>query len=180
MRCDATLARGTRLGGDAALAFATTGLLLAGPAIWLPLVEVSKFHAVRASDAISGVRALWLANMHLLAIWVFFGGVLMPVLLLGALTGLLVSARSGWRPGSTERWWRGVRICVRWAMPEVQMLAILVAFARLGTMVRVEPGPGLWCYAGMTGCMLAGWHSFEGYQKPRILAGGAAREGGKA
>ena len=79
VRCGTLMARGeSRVGQDAALAFTITGLLLAGPALLLPFVEVSKYQAQRASNAFDGVRALWDAGMPLLAIWVFLCGIAVP------------------------------------------------------------------------------------------------------
>lgn len=172
MRCDTTLLRRGRFGGDVAIAFAATGGLLAVPAILLPLVEVSKFQATRESFVFSGARALWAAGMHLLAIWVFLCGLLVPVLLLGTLVGVLVPARLG-RPERVPRFLlRAARAFESWALPEVHVLAVLVAFAKLGSLVHVRPGPGLWCYAAMAVCLLTAWHSFEFCHAPRLLTSG--------
>jgi paraquat-inducible protein A len=170
VRCDTTLARGARFGGESALAFAVTGLCLAVPASLLPFVAVSKLHAERVSTAFSGVRALWEAGMHLLAVWVFLCGLLVPYLLLGSLTGLLLLLRSRAEPagGVSRALLRIVRAFEHWSLPEVHILAVLVAFAKLGSLVHVNPGPGLWCYAGMAACLLAAWTTFEHHHLPRL------------
>ncbi len=170
VRCDTTLARGARLGGESALAFAVTGLCLAVPATLLPFVEVSKFSADRVSTAFSGVRALWDNGMHLLALWVFLCGLLVPYLLLGALTGILLLLRTRPDPEgcAPQLLLRIVRAFEHWSLPEVHVLAVLVAFAKLGSLVHVNPGPGLYCYAAMSACLLTAWSSFEHYHLPRL------------
>lgn len=168
-RCGTTLARGTpRIGADAALAFTVTGLLLAAPALWLPFVEVSKFQALRHSTAFDGVRALWEADMRLLAIWVFLCGLAVPLLLLGTLAGVLLPLRFGWQPKSLEQLRRSARAFERWCMPEVYLLAVLVAFAKLGSLVNVRIGLGLWCYGAMAVCIVVAWRNFELYHAPRV------------
>ena len=161
VRCDTMLAHGSRLGGDAAVAFTVTGVLLAVPATLLPFIEVSKFQATRSSYAFSGVWAMWDAGMPLIAVWVFLCGLVVPFVLLGTLSALLLPRRLGWH-NETPAWLlRFARALEHWAMPEVQVLAILVALAKLGSLVNVQPGPGLWCYAAMAGCMLTAWRGFE-------------------
>jgi paraquat-inducible protein A len=154
------------LGEDGALAFAVTGVLFAVPAALLPFAEISKFQATHASYLFSGVRALWSADMRLVAVWVFLCGILVPLLLLGTLAGLLLPARLGWRRPAPELLWRAARACEQWAMPEVHVLAVLVAVAKLGSLVHVHPGPGLWCYAAMAGCLMVAWRSCELHRAP--------------
>jgi paraquat-inducible protein A len=44
-----------------------------------------------------------------------------------------------------------------WAMPEVQVLGVLVSFFKLGAIVNARIGPGFWCYAVGAFCMLMAW-----------------------
>lgn len=143
---------------DAALAWALTALILAVPAVQLPLVVVRKFGAEHASYLWTGVRALWQSGMPLLSVWVALCGIAVPLALLTTLMGL-VSSR--WRERARrERFWtRSAQALQHWSMPEVQVLAVLVAFVKIGAMVDVHPGPGLWFYAAMTVAMLAAWRS---------------------
>ncbi|MNC97084.1 Paraquat-inducible protein A [compost metagenome] len=45
-------------------------------------------------------------------------------------------------------------------MPEVQVLGIMVAFLKLGSVVTVKVGPGLWCYGAASLCLLVAWRRF--------------------
>lgn len=160
-QCGTTIAERARFGPDTSLAFAVAGAVLAVPALILPFVQVSKFGAARASFAYSGVSALWDAEMRLTAIWVLLCGGLVPLLLLFTLLGLQLPRRLGRRGWGESILHAAAHAFEQWAMPEVQMLAVLVALVKLGSLVHVSAGPGLWCYAAMAVCLLVAWRSFE-------------------
>ncbi|PTX97816.1 paraquat-inducible protein A [Opitutus sp. ER46] len=147
---------------QAALALTITALIFAVPALRLPLVTVDKFGAEHASYVWSGITALWHNGMPLLSVWVALCGVVVPCTVLASLLMLVSAARprpSG-RVGVLSAGF--VAALQRWSMPEVQILAILVAFVKIGAVVQVRPGPGLWCYAGMSWAMLLAWRRMEG------------------
>ncbi len=157
--CGATLSR-HRISDDAALAFTLSAVILAVPAAELPLVTVRKFGAEHASYLWTGVRALWQDGMPLLSVWVALCGILVPLTLLATLM-VAIAERAPMRQPTPRFWSRWARSLQQWSMPEVQVLAILVAFVKIGALVNVEPGPGLWFYAAMTLAMLLAWRSAE-------------------
>jgi paraquat-inducible protein A len=160
-RCGTTLAERARFGPDTSLAFALAGAALMVPTFVLPFVHVSKFGAARASFAYSGVGALWDADMRLTGVWVLLCGGIVPLLLLVTLLALQLPRRLG-RPVWGESVLHSTAHAFeQWAMPEVQLLATLVALVKLGSLVHVRAGPGLWCYAAMAVCLLVAWRSFE-------------------
>lgn len=167
MRCGTVIARRPLLGRDTPLALALAGLVLAVPAIWMPFVTVGRFGNVRVNVLVSGAEGLWDRGMGVLAGWVFFCGTAGPILLLGLLAGLLLCARSGRHPRLQGRLGRVAHAMEDWAMPEVHVLGVLVAFFKLGDVVSAQVGPGLWCYAAMALAMLAAWN---GYRLQRPLA----------
>ncbi|HWA88342.1 MAG TPA: paraquat-inducible protein A [Opitutus sp.] len=159
-RCGATLAKGARGGLDTPLALVVAGLVLAVPSILLPLVTASKLGNERDALLDTGVGALWGHGYHALAVWVCVCGTIAPLLLLGTLAVVLLPARLG-RPLAPRVLSALAHQLARWAMPEVYVLAVLVAFAKLGSVVTLEPGRGLWCYAAMTILIVAAWRSFD-------------------
>ncbi|HVU22905.1 MAG TPA: paraquat-inducible protein A [Opitutus sp.] len=161
VRCGTVLASRSRLGPDAAIAFTVTGLILALPALLLPFITASKLGRDRPGLLFTGVEGLWHHNMPLLAIWVCLCGTVVPLALFATLAGLLLPERLG-QPLPSSRLLRSTAHALgHWAMPEVQVLAVLVALMKLGTLVNITIGAGFWCYAAMSCALLFAWHSFE-------------------
>ncbi len=161
VRCDSVLARGARLGREAPLVFSLTGLVLAAPAALLPFMSAGKFGAQRTSRLFTGVDNLWSGGMPALGALVFLCGGLLPLFLLAALAILHARGRSA-RPGAVGRFlFRAAHVLEHWAIPEVQVLAVLVALMKLGSLVTVTIGPGFWFYAAMALSLLMAQHSFN-------------------
>jgi len=160
VRCEAVLAQGTRLGPDTALVFSITGLVFALPAALLPFVSAGKLGDERISLLFTGVWSLWDGGMCPLAILVFLCGGLLPFALLATLAVLHASSRLSWQ-GDFRPLFRVARVLQHWAIPEVQVLAVLVALMKLGSLVEVTIGPGFWCYCAMALSLLIAQHSFD-------------------
>lgn len=157
-RCGSTLTR-HGAGHDATLAYTLTALILAIPAGELPIVHVRKFGLDHASYLWTSVQALWQDRMPLLAIWVGLCGIVVPLVLVATLLVIAFPARFRRRP--TRFWVRFAHALQHWSMPEVQVLAVLVAFVKIGALVHVDVGLGLWFYGGMAVAMLLGWQRAE-------------------
>jgi paraquat-inducible protein A len=144
---------------NAALAFTITAFIFAVPALQLPLVTVRKLGAQHQSYLWTGVRALWREGMPLLSVWVALCGIAVPLALLSTLAMLMTAKKQEDSSRTQQIWTRVAQAFQHWAMPEVQVLAVLVAFVKIGALVNVQPGAGLWFYGAMTFAMLLAWHN---------------------
>ena len=160
-RCDTLLAKGSHLGPDAPLALAVTGLILAVPAMTLPFLGASKLGDTRVSKLLTGVVALWHNDMQALSILVLLVGAVLPVALLVTLIMLHAPDRFGSPVVGKVPLSRIAEFFRHWSIPEVQVLATLVALAKLGSLVHVTIGAGFWCYCGMTVAQLSAQYGFS-------------------
>jgi paraquat-inducible protein A len=174
VRCDTVLAKGIRLGSDMALVFSITGLILALPAALLPFISAGKLGDERISFLFTGVGSLWGGGMRSLAVLVFLCGGLLPLALLATLAVLHTPARLRWEKLDLRLLFRAAHALEHWAIPEVQVLAVLVAMTKLGSLVDVTIGPGFWCYCAMALSLLISQHSFDfDSTSPLSVAGGS-------
>jgi paraquat-inducible protein A len=165
-RCGHVVARRPRLSGDAPVALCATGLILAVPAASLPFVTAGKLGAERVSLLFTGVAALWDNGMRALGGLVFLAGGVLPVALFLAIGLLHLSARFPSLVRERSPILRSASILQECAIPEVQVLAVLVALVKLGSLVNVTLGPGFWCYCAMALCLLMVERSYDAESGP--------------
>ena len=170
LRCDTVLARGRWMGPEAPLVFAVTGIILAVPACLLPFITAGKLGDKRVSLLFTGVGALWDNGMRTLSMLVLFMGGIVPIGLLVTLVLLLAPPPSRRCVLDPRELARVAAWLERWAIPEVQVLAILVALLKLGSLVDVDIGPGFWCYCAMTLSLI---FALCGVEKQRLPDGQA-------
>lgn len=137
---------------SAALAWSSAGLVLLGASTLLPFVSAAKFGRSNEGRMFSGMATLWAQGDLALALLVGFCGFVAPLFV------LLAVAVAAWRDegrGLDARWQRWAGAIAPWSMPEVRLLAILVAFVKLSALVEASPAAGLWCYGAAAFCALA-------------------------
>lgn len=170
VRCGARIARGRTASWDRPLAWALAGLVLSVPAMLLPLATVGRFGSFHEGLWLTAIRTLWTGNMPTLAAGVLICGLLAPVAVLILLTVVLLPLRfQGSLSPALQSLLRMVHHGVQWSMPEVYLLAVLVAFIKLGAIVTVTIGPGLWCYAGVSFALIQALHTFDFEQAVRAF-----------
>jgi paraquat-inducible protein A len=140
-RCEAIVVHGSRTsrGNSPALAAALAALFLYPVAILMPVLRLERFG--RESDA-----SIWSGSIGLLRDGeIFVGGVVLlcsvvvPLVKLLGLVTLCTSARFSQR--HRAHFYRGVEIAGRWGMLDVLLIAVVVAWVKIGDLVEVSAGP---------------------------------------
>lgn len=162
VRCRATLARPgrSRRSNRVTAALATAALILWPLAISLPIMTITRFgHRTAAS--------IWTGSWSLVSSGeVFVGGVVLVCsifLPLGKLLGLFaITAGPGWLSrGRRALWYRWIEWTGRWGMLDVLLLALLVAWVKVGDLVEVTPGPAALAFTLVVGLSLLASAAFD-------------------
>jgi RND superfamily putative drug exporter len=140
-------------------AIALAALILYVPAITLPFLRIEQLGHSHANSLIGGVVSLlaqgeWFVGSIILA----FSVVLPPAKLL-ALLLLSTPARLGAR--GRVRATRAVEQIGRWGMLDVLLVAVLVAFVKLGDLVEFYAGPGLFTFGALVLLSLLATYFFD-------------------
>jgi len=152
--CRSPLERPTGRSLPAALACASSVLLLLIPANLFPFLTTSVLGVSRHSRLISSAAAMWKDGWPLLAIVIGLFVVVLPIVRFALLTAVLGSLQFGLRPawlGPAFRWGNGLQ---QWAMPDVFLLGLWVAYARLSATISVDLGGGAFCFIAAGGLSL--------------------------
>jgi len=130
-RCGATLYRARPASRERALALTLAGLIAFGVAMAFPIVALDVKGNVFKTTLVGAARALYDDGMAPLAALVVATTTVFPLLVLAAIALLPATAPL-----------RLLRAAQPWSMPEVFMLGVLVALAKLARMAAVTPGVG--------------------------------------
>ncbi len=131
-------------------ALALAALLLYPVAMTLPIMEVERLGAVHRASVLSGGLELFADGQLLVGLVVLLCSVVLPLL---KLAGLFVLAGGGLgrRPRLAATTFHLVEWAGRWGMLDVLLVALLVAFLKLGQVVELHAGPAALVF---TGCVL--------------------------
>ena len=152
--CDSELERRTGRRRDLAMMAALSTLLFLIPANTFPFLSTSLFGATRQSHLISSVTAMWGLDYPFLAIVIGLVLIVLPLVRFTLLTIVLLSLRLNYRPswlGGMFRWSNELQI---WAMTDVFLLGLWVAYARMAATVTTHMEPGAYCFIAAGLCTL--------------------------
>jgi paraquat-inducible protein B len=141
-RCGTKLRVGMRGGNALAGAMALAALVLYLPAVTMPFLRIEQWGHTQENSLIGGVIALFADGEWFVAITVLAFSIVLPPVKLAAL--LLLGTVPGWlRSHVRVRTMRMVEILGRWGMLDVLLVAVLLAFIKLGDLVDFAAGPGV-------------------------------------
>ena len=168
--CGATLYRQRRDSIEHSLLLALTALILFVIANTFPFLTFQLEGNANTSTLLSGARSLYQEGMWPLAVLVLLTATVVPLLwLLGTVYVLL--PLWFYRP---PRHAAGVfRITERlrpWAMMEVYLLGVIVAYVKLSELARLELGIALFAFVGLIVVMIAAEAALEPHEIWRRLA----------
>jgi paraquat-inducible protein A len=148
-RCGAIL-RHTRSGSNLTpLALALTSTVLFCIAVWSPFISVNIVGQIRDTTMISLPNAFVDDGMWELGVVVVLTTVILPGVKIAALLLTLLGLRTANPPSWLPLVYRQYRLVGPWAMVEVFLLGVFVAYTRLGAIATVEVGVALYALGGL-------------------------------
>jgi paraquat-inducible protein A len=145
-RCETQLEHSAGKSLDATLACSVAILLLLIPAWSAPFLTASALGATRTSFLPMSVSVVWRDGSPLLALVVFLFVFAFPLLRFGALTAVLMALRLERRTSWLALAFRIANVLQVWAMLDVFLLGLMVAYFRLRSSLVVELGVGAICF----------------------------------
>jgi paraquat-inducible protein A len=156
-RCKGVVARSPhnklRNGNAWTAATALAALIVYPLAVLLPFLSIDRLGHHHAGSILESSMDLLVSGEIFIGLTVLLCSVVFP---LAKLTGLLlISTSRGWmRREHLARTWHAVELVGRWGMLDVLLASVLVAMLKLGDLVTVEPGPGLFAFTACVGLSL--------------------------
>ena len=134
------------------------------PAMTLPMLHIERLGHASADSLLSGVATLLARGHWLVGVVVLLFSIVLPPLKLIALA--ILSSRSMLlRHSHKAVIYQLVEFFGRWGMLDVMLVAVLVAFVKLGDLVEIQPGNGLIAFTALVVCSLLASFAFN----PRLM-----------
>ncbi len=161
LRCDATLRR-TRTNALArATALSATALVLYSVAVTAPFLTVDIVGQRRATTMLSLPAAFWNEGAWELALIVTVTAIIAPLAKLSVMLSVLLGLGVANPPAVLPRVFKWYRRIGPWAMVEVFLLGVFVAFTRLSAIATVDIGIALYAVGALMLAMIAADYYFD-------------------
>ena len=160
-RCGAGLYRRTNRGIDHAIALSIAGLVLFAIANIYPFMTFKLEGREQVSTLITGVLEFLDQGLWPLAVLVLAVTIVIPLAKMLGTLAVLIPVRYGLRVRGLGRLFRIVEIMHPWAMMEVFMLGVLVAYVKLTDLAILELGPALFAFTALIFVLAAAESSIE-------------------
>lgn len=150
-RCRSRLPQGAAARGRADLvtarvtAVSLAALVLFPSAVTLPIMRIEEMGHSTDASIWSGSLGLLRGGDVFVGAVVFLCSIVFPLLKLGGLIAITMGRHALER--HTRRWsWRVVDLTGRWGMLDVLLVAVVVAWVKVGDLVTIEPGPAAFAF----------------------------------
>jgi paraquat-inducible protein A len=154
-RCGAGLYRERRDSIDRVLTLTVAALILFVLAHSFPFMTFRLEGREQVSTLLTGVVELYRGGMWPLAILVFCAASFVPLLKLLGNLYVLLPLRLGRRPFGVARVFRLTEVLHPWAMMEVYLLGLIVAYVKLTALARIELGIAVYSFGALIVVMVA-------------------------
>ena len=146
-RCGTSLNHCNHTDNDLAGMMSMAALIIYLPAILLPLLQIERLGQASQNSLAYGVISLLADGYLFVGSIIFLFSILLPPIKLIAMLVLIYHLHMG-------QYYRAkvyllVEKVGKWGMLDVMLVAILVAFVKLGDLVTITAGPGLWAFSVM-------------------------------
>ena len=136
-RCGTVLYKERRNSLDRTLMLSLAALICFVLANVYPFMTFKMEGREQLSTLFTGVRELFEADLWLLAVVVFFASILLPLVKLLSMLAVLLPLKLGRQPRYRPRVFRLVEILQPWAMMEVYLLGVFVAYVKLTDLATI-------------------------------------------
>ncbi len=153
--CGAVLYRERRSSVERALALTLAAAVLFVVAHAFPFLTFSMEGSTRSGTILGSAAALWADDSWALAVVVVMLVTVIPLGKLGLELWVLLPLWKGRVAPGTFRLFAFADKSKTWAMTEVYLLAVLVAYVKLSDLASITVGPALWAFAGLILCLAA-------------------------
>lgn len=166
-RCGARLMPRRSASLAATAAFTAAGYILYLPANLLPVLTITRIGRTDPYTILGGVRELATAGLWPLALLVLVASILVPAIKLVGLTWFLIAIRLRTARLLRQRTvlYRFIGFIGRWSNIDVFVVSILAALVQFGNLTRIEPGPGISCFAAVVVATMIAARVFD----PRLM-----------
>ncbi len=131
------------------LAYTITALIFFYPAVTESIMTLNMAGFLQQQSLIGGARVLLQEHYYLVAVLTFLSSMLVPLLRLILLFIVTFSLSVNYFHKNLLWFFRLYHHIEEWGMLDVYMLGIIVSVVKLLSMAEIEPGFGLWAYAGL-------------------------------
>lgn len=148
-RCNCTLRKPVADPINRGLALSLTSLTLMVPAFFMPIMTFDMLGLDTVDTMVKGVAHLFQSGFWWMALLVLFCSILAPMLESVLVLMICLLARSNQYGGLMVILLKSQSRIRKWAMLEVYMLGILVAYIKMIDSGQVHMGIGMICFSGM-------------------------------
>ena len=168
-RCGATLYRQRRDSIEHTLLLTLAALILFVIANTFPFLTFELEGNADTSTLLTGVRSLYAQGMWPLALLVLLTATVVPLAWLLSTAYVMLPLRLGRVPWGVAHVFRFTELLRPWAMMEVYLLGVIVAYVKLSDLARLELGIALFAFVGLIVVMIAAEAALEPHEIWRRL-----------